>query len=40
MSPPEAQALPPEIQQELRERWKGPRLAGILAIIVGVVAIA
>ena len=40
MSTPEAQALPPEIQQELRERWKRLRLAGILAIIVGLVAIA
>jgi uncharacterized membrane protein HdeD (DUF308 family) len=40
MSTPEAQALPAEIQQELRERWRGLRLAGILAIIVGLVAIA
>jgi uncharacterized membrane protein HdeD (DUF308 family) len=40
MGTPEAQSLPPEIQQELRERWKGLRLAGILAIIVGLVAIA
>ncbi len=40
MSTPEAQALPAEIQQELREGWKRLRLAGILAIIVGLVAIA
>ena len=37
MSTPEAQALPPEVQQELRERWQALRLAGVLAIIVGVV---
>jgi uncharacterized membrane protein HdeD (DUF308 family) len=39
MSTPEAQALPPEVQQELRERWQALRLAGVLVIIVGVVAI-
>jgi hypothetical protein len=38
MSTPEAQALPAEVQQELRERWQGLRLAGILAIglLVGI----
>jgi uncharacterized membrane protein HdeD (DUF308 family) len=39
MSTPEAQALPPQVQQELSEHWRGLRLAGIVAIIVGVVAI-
>lgn len=39
MSTPEVQALSPEMQQELREGWKGLRLAGALAIVVGIVAI-
>lgn len=40
MSTPEAQALPPDVQQELGARWKGLRIAGILAIVGGVVCIA
>jgi len=39
MSTPAARALAPELQQELGERWKGLRLAGIIAIVVGVVAV-
>jgi uncharacterized membrane protein HdeD (DUF308 family) len=39
MSTPETQALPPEMQRELSEGWKGLRIAGWLAIIVGIVAI-
>jgi len=39
MSTPESQALPPEMQRELSEGWKGLRIAGWLAILVGIVAI-
>ena len=38
MSTPEMQ-LTPEAQVELRDRWKGLRVAGVLAILGGVVAI-
>jgi uncharacterized membrane protein HdeD (DUF308 family) len=40
MSTPELAALGPEVQGEMRERWKGLRIAGILAIIGGIVCIA
>jgi uncharacterized membrane protein HdeD (DUF308 family) len=39
MSTPETQSLPPEVQAEVRDRWKTLRVAGVLAIVAGVVAI-
>jgi uncharacterized membrane protein HdeD (DUF308 family) len=39
MGTPETPALPVEVEQELSRRWKTLRLAGVLAIIGGVVAI-
>jgi uncharacterized membrane protein HdeD (DUF308 family) len=40
MSTPEFASLSPEVQQEVREHWKKLRIAGILALVVGVVCIA
>ena len=40
MSTPEAPALAPEVERELRERWKTLRIVGILAIVAGAVCIA
>jgi uncharacterized membrane protein HdeD (DUF308 family) len=39
MSTPEMAALSPEVQEELRQRWKLLRIVGILAIVVGTVCI-
>ena len=39
MSTPMSKALAPGLQQEMGERWKGLRIAGIVAIIVGFVAV-
>jgi uncharacterized membrane protein HdeD (DUF308 family) len=39
MSTPETAALSPEVRDELGQRWKGLRIAGILAIVVGAVCI-
>jgi uncharacterized membrane protein HdeD (DUF308 family) len=40
MSTPEIQALSPEVQEELGRHWRKLRIAGVLALIGGVVCIA
>lgn len=40
MSTPDTGALPPQAQQELSSRWKTLRIAGILAVVGGIVCIA